>query len=436
MKCQTHADNNVIMVCQSGQCDTCFVCDKCIAGPHSRHPMATIEDVGTAEKKRLKTLSEDNSKSLEAQKKNMELVDSIKQRIQNSIDAMLSSQEKLRQVLETEDWISIIQEGKRAKRSDTAPEETGILSTSQQSQCSSVSSTEGEVSSDFEGTVYRHKKLETVSSTKLSPDHSITCVAPAERDTLWVIINKEVRLCKKQKLVNSNIKYGKKIRGIAVTNSDKLLTTCTDDKCVRKITSGGKTLFSLNTDPLIPNQLCVASNGDILVTLVSSFVDPLPDTVGVVSRYTPQGKRMVTFERDRFGNSICPKYIAASRVSDMVVVTNLTNKDNDDWFYGHVIVMTGDFQVKFRYLSDGKVIPGNQQYHQDTSTKHFSIGIDIQDNIILGDMKAGCIDIVDKLGQKLQRLGEVSGISYLTVSNDDQLWIGQTTGRVEVYKRV
>ncbi|XP_021342144.1 uncharacterized protein LOC110442727 [Mizuhopecten yessoensis] len=193
----------------------------------------------------------------------------------------------------------------------------------------------------------------------------------------------------------------------------------------------GEPLMTLSTDPWMPNRMCVASNGDILVTQVSSFEKRLADTAGIVSRYTTHGKRMVTVERDRFGNTICPKFIAASRVSDLVVVTTLTNEENGG-YNGHVVVMTGDLQVKFRYLSDGRVIPGDQQYHPDISTKHFCA--DSQDNIILGAVNLGSIEIIDKHGHKLKHLGQVDDMGCLAISRDNELWVGKTKGQVEVFK--
>ncbi|XP_033754834.1 uncharacterized protein LOC117337821 [Pecten maximus] len=377
------------------------------------------------EKKRLQGISTANIKCLENQKEKLERIKNMKHQTRESIKTVQTLQERLGLILLTDDWIKIILEGKETKTKPTIEDLTTLPGTS--------TSTDVEQASDCVGSVYRHKSLETVSSIPLSNNYSITCIAPVKENSFWAIINKEIQMCKKQGIIK-NIRYGTQIRGIAITVSDKLLATCTDDKCVKKITSEGKQLHSFSTDPLIPNQLCVASNGDILVTLVSSFEDPIPETVGVVSRYTPQGKRMITFERDRFGNTICPKYVAASRVSDMVVVTTHTNNDSDGWFYGHVMVMTGDLQVKFRYLGDGQFISGDQQFHQESSTKHFSPGIDSKDHIILGDIKSGSVEIIDKHGHRLQCLGQVDGISYLTVSIDDQLWVGLTTGQVQVYK--
>ncbi|XP_033755408.1 uncharacterized protein LOC117338247 [Pecten maximus] len=506
MKCSLHKDQTVIMVCQRQECETCLVCVLCIAGPHKGHEMTTLEEVGKSVKillqeeskatikyledqnkqlKRIKRMEQVNDqkqksvhKLMEAQGQQMhEYVDkvinhmtsqfnnkyerrlkelkSIYQKTKDSSETIQTSQERLKQILETDDWIQIIQEGRKTMTvpivedlpEDTTPEVrveeinktlvTGILSALQQCQPQTTSSpSEAEVvehTSDFEGTIYRHKTLKSVSCITISPDY-ISSVAPGKNDTFWVIINKEMKFCNKQGIVNNTIRNETKIRGIAIKEFDQVLTTCPDGKCVKKITSGGKQLHSFSTDPLTPNRLCVASNGDILVTLVSSFEDPIPETVGVVSRYTPQGKRMITFERDRFGNTICPKYVAASRISDMVVVTSITNQSSDNYFNGHVIVMTGDLQVKFRYLSDGQVIPGDQQYHQDISTKHFSLGIDSMDNIILGDIKSGSVEIIDKHGRRLQCLGQVDGLNDLTVSIDDQLWIGKKAGQVEVFK--
>ncbi|XP_060075303.1 uncharacterized protein LOC132554993 [Ylistrum balloti] len=507
MKCSVHEDQTVIMACRTQQCEDCLVCVLCIAGLHRGHEMTTLEEAAERVKERLNDMSTANINYLKGQKRKIDCVNSLQEainqkqekareqgqmmhdavdrvighiisnyerrskemkaimhKIQDSIEIVEKSQERLGHVLDTDDWIKIILEGKKTTElpsvedlsEDVTPDVgeedinktivTGILSALQQCQpptaiteqpChpATTITKDDEHTSDFKGMVYRHRTLKSISCVSLSKEHRISNIAPGQTETFWVVINDEIKFCNKQHgIINNNLTIKNIFRGMAVTESDKLLTTCTDDKCVRKITSGGKTLFSFNTDPLIPNQLCIANNGDILVTLVSSFVDPLPDTVGVVSRYTPQGKRMVTFERDRFGNSICPKYIAASRVSDMVAVTTITNKDNEGYYNSHVIVMTGDLQVKFRYLSDGRVILGDQQYRPHDSTIHFSVGIDSQDNIILGDIKAGSIQIIDQHGHKLQCFGHADGMNFLTVSFEDEIWIGKKNGQVEVFK--
>ncbi|XP_069113800.1 uncharacterized protein [Argopecten irradians] len=381
----------------------------------------------------------------------------LNQRKQFSVETVQTLQQRLGHLLEAEDWAEIIMEGKKTitkPNGEDIPEETtpnigpdeinktvvtGILSALQQCQphVSNSTPTEAEAddhASDFEGKIYKHKTLESASCFTISSDH-ISNVVPSKNDTFWVIIKEELKLCCGQGIINTIQNDTRtEFRGMAISKSGQLLTTCSDGQCVKTISPDGKLMHSFSTKPLMPNRVCVANNGDVLVTLVSSFQDPIPDTVGAVSRYTPQGKRMITFERDRFGNSICPKYVTASPVSDMVVITSITNQSNDGNFNSHVLVMTGDLQVKFRYLSDGRVIPGDQSYQQDVSSKHFVPAIDSKDYIILGDIKSGFIEIIDKDGHILQCLGQVKALNYLAVSIDDRLWAGKKAGSVEVFK--
>ncbi|XP_069113801.1 uncharacterized protein [Argopecten irradians] len=435
MKCLKHKDNDVMMVCQKQECDMFLACVECIAGAHKGHDMGTLGNVGGTVKKELNNLWIANVQYLEELNMRLERIKSMKRQIKDATRKVKASQERINQVLKSDDWIQIIQEGKHIKSVTTNEDllKDSVLEQSPPPGTSMVA--EVELTSDFQGSIYRHKSLTPESCTALTEKYSITCIAPDKKDMFFAIIDKKIKHCKTN--THNPVKSigsGTKIRGVVIKETDILLAACTDNKCVKTITTDGKTLHSFSTAPLIPNQLCISGSGDILVTLVSSFDDPIPDTEGAVSRYTHQGKRMITFERDRVGNSICPKYVAASRVSDMVVVTTHTHSDSEGWFYGHVLVMTGDLRVKFRYLGDGRIISGDQEYYQDTSKKHFVPAIDSKDHIILGDFKSGSIEIIDKLGHKLQCLGQVDGISCLTVSIDDQLWIGKNSGAVEVFK--
>ncbi|XP_021342141.1 uncharacterized protein LOC110442723 [Mizuhopecten yessoensis] len=451
MKCSVHADQTVIMVCRAKQCESCFVCVLCIAGSHNGHKMATVEEAGKAAEKRLHDASMANVNFLEDQKREMETINSMEQTTsRNAI--VTSSEERLGHILETEDFLQIIQHEKKSMTTpkveslpkDTTPDigageinktlATGSLSALQ--QCESRSRFTDDDTSDFVGTVYRQKSLQSVSSFSLGNGGSIKCVALSKKDQSYIAVFREnqIYVCDEQGVLICRLVYESEPRGMVITDDKCLLVGFCDKLSVEKMTLDGKQLDTFSTAPLMPNKICVASNGDILVTLLSSFKDPLPDIVGAVSRYTPQGKRMVTFERDRFGNIIHPKYIAASRVSNMVAITTHTNKSSEGAFHGHLMVMTGDLQVKFRYLSDGRVIPGDEKYLPDISTKHFCVGFDSNDNIVLGDLVSGSIEIIDSYGQILQYLGKVDGLRNLVFSSQDELWIGKTSGRVEVFK--
>ncbi|XP_021342145.1 uncharacterized protein LOC110442728 [Mizuhopecten yessoensis] len=413
MKCSVHADQTVIMVCRAKQCESCFVCVLCIAGSHNGHKKATVEEAGKAAKKRLKDKFMANVNFLEDQKREMERISnmeqtttkkrgelrrmmetqgqqmhetvdkvithmispyeeqyearlkklkSIKRRTRDDIATIQSSEERLGHILETEDWLQIIQHEKKSKTTpkvehlpkDTTPDigaeeinktlVMGVLSALQQCEFRSRSTIADEDTSDFVGTVYRQKSLQSVSSFSLGHEDDTRCVAPSTKDQSYIVVygHERIIVCDKKGLVNKRLLLKSAPRALAITIDECLIVTSR-----YQIRFDGKQLDTFSTYPLMPNKVCVACNGDIFVTLVSSYKDHFSDIFGVVSRYTPQGKRKITFERDRFGNTICPKYIATSRVSDMVVITTLTNK-YDNGYNGHVIVMTGDLQVKFR----------------------------------------------------------------------------------------
>lgn len=179
----------------------------------------------------------------------------IKRVARGAIDTVKNSQKRLEQVLKTEDWIKIIMKKKEAvpvPKIDDLPEYTipdieieeinKALDTEIKSALlpgSSPLTEADEATSDFQGSVYRHKSLTSVSCITFSEDHAVRCVAPDNQDRFWAIIDKTLWLCNKEGIYH-DVGREMKFCGVDISETDKSLVVCTDDNCVLKITTNGK----------------------------------------------------------------------------------------------------------------------------------------------------------------------------------------------------
>nr|XP_019930871.2 uncharacterized protein LOC105323897 isoform X1 [Crassostrea gigas] len=196
---------------------------------------------------------------------------------------------------------------------------------------------------------------------------------------------------------------------IAVDSDGNLLFCDWKSRTVNKV-NNGQTEELIRLQGLVPGNLCVTSNGDLLVTMVSDDV-----TQSRVVRYSGSTEKQ-TIQFDDKGKPLYSgndyfKYITENRNYDICVA---------DYEAGAVVVVNQDGKLRWRYIGHPSVTK-KEPFH--------SIGIttDSQSRILTADPGNHCIHILDQDGQFLRYIDNCD-LEYpcgLCVDNNDNLFVSE-----------
>eukprot|EP00105_Crassostrea_gigas_P032537 XP_011455570.1 PREDICTED: uncharacterized protein LOC105348006 [Crassostrea gigas] len=216
-----------------------------------------------------------------------------------------------------------------------------------------------------------------------------------------------------------NNKSEQRPNDIALDGDGNLLFCDGKSKTVNKV-KNGKTEVLIRLQGWVPNNMCVNTTCDLLVTMYSD--DTTQSKVVRYSRSTE--KQTIQFDNEGkplFSGDYDPKYITENRNHDICVADSKACA---------VVVVNQDGELRWRYTGHPSV----------TKTKLFiprGITTDSHCRILTADCYNNCLHILDQNGQFLRYI-ENSGLQYpwgLCVDNDDTLFVSEyLTGNVKKIK--
>ncbi|XP_065930019.1 uncharacterized protein [Magallana gigas] len=197
--------------------------------------------------------------------------------------------------------------------------------------------------------------------------------------------------------------------GIAVDSDGNLLISDWKSGTVNKVNNG-------QTEELIrlrgrwPCNLCVTSNGDLLVIMLSD-----DETQSKVVRYSGSTeKQTIQFDdegKPLYSGNISVKYITENRNHDICV--------SDSWA-GAVVVVNQNGKLIWRYI-------GHPSVTKKVPFEPYGITTDSQSRVLTADCVNHCIHILDQDGQFLRYIDNCD-LEYpwgLCVDNNDNLFVSE-----------
>uniref|UniRef100_A0A8W8LTI7 Tripartite motif-containing protein 3 n=1 Tax=Magallana gigas TaxID=29159 RepID=A0A8W8LTI7_MAGGI len=242
---------------------------------------------------------------------------------------------------------------------------------------------------------------------------SVTCV---NEDRIWTSGETNDIKCFniKGSLVRTfKIKSEEKPNDVAVDSDGNLLYSDGTDGTVNIVKNGQIEELITLPEEWTPNNLCVTSTGDLLVTTCSD-----DETQSKVVRYSGSTeKETIQFDdegKPLYSGNDKTKYITENRNHDICVA---------DWGAGAVVVVNHGGKLKWRYT-------GHPSVTKNKPFKPIGITTDSQSRVLTADTENHCIHILDQNGQFLRYIDNCD-LEYptgLCVDNNDNLFVS------EVYK--
>ncbi|XP_065929426.1 tripartite motif-containing protein 2 isoform X2 [Magallana gigas] len=196
-------------------------------------------------------------------------------------------------------------------------------------------------------------------------------------------------------------------KDITVDYDEYLLYSDWSTKTVYKVKNGKKEKL-IRLQGWVPCNLCVTSNGDLLVTMFSD-----DKTQSKVVRYLGStAKQTIQFDNEGkplYSGNQRIKYISENRNHDICVA---------DWEAGAVVVVNQDGKLRSRYT-------GHPLVTKNKPFKPRGITTDSQSRVLTADCDNHCIHILDQNGQFLRYIYNCD-LEYptgLCVGNNDNLFV-------------
>eukprot|EP00105_Crassostrea_gigas_P042227 XP_019926375.1 PREDICTED: uncharacterized protein LOC105336736 isoform X2 [Crassostrea gigas] len=237
----------------------------------------------------------------------------------------------------------------------------------------------------------------------------VTCL---DEDSVWThgMTNKIKCFNIKGSLLQTiGTKSGQSPHDIAVNSDGDLLYSDWLTRTVNKVKSG-QIEELIRLQGWKPNQLCVTSTGDLLVTMYS---DDYPQSK--VVRYSGSTeKQTIQFDdkgKPLYSGNSYKKYVTENGNHDICVA---------DYGAGAVVVVNQDGKLRWRYT-------GHPSVTKKKPFEPWGITTDSQGHILTADCYNHCIHILDQNGQFLRYIDNCD-LEYptgLCVDNNDNLFVSE-----------
>uniref|UniRef100_K1RIG0 Tripartite motif-containing protein 3 n=1 Tax=Magallana gigas TaxID=29159 RepID=K1RIG0_MAGGI len=236
---------------------------------------------------------------------------------------------------------------------------------------------------------------------------SVTCL---NEDRIWTSgMTNDIKcfIIKGSLLQTIKTKSGNFPLDIAVDSDGNILYSDWSTTSVYKVKNGEREEL-IRLQGWKPNQLCVTSTGDLLVTMYSEDC-----TQSKVVRYSGSTeKQTIQFDdkgKPLYSGNYYTKYITENRNHDICVA---------DWAADAVVVVNQDGKLRWRYT-------GHPSVTKNEPFKPIGITTDKQSRILTTDGENHCIHILDQNGQFLRYIDncDLKNPCGLCVDNNDNLFV-------------
>ncbi|XP_069101910.1 uncharacterized protein [Argopecten irradians] len=319
-------------------------------------------------------------------------------------------------------------------------EELASLQGAQMATGMSLSTYKG---SDFLGNVIRQgRELVPITSFQHSTSTPVTqmCCSCLCKSWIKCLDQREITLKTKHGQKKKTVKFNSAVHGMTTVNDDTLLICGYEDRDIKQVKlSTGKVTSLFSTGKLYPRYICMSPGGDLYVTLMDQYdYNVTADSERVLVRYSRHGQEKGRARHDGRGDVL---FIYPGRVrtnGGVVGVVNGTDKYNS-----HLVLLNSDLTLRLRYLGNGKVVSGEEKF--DTTTYKPDTDYFILDSDFIFD-SLGNIIICEAYSRSVQLLSRdcvpmttiLPTQDYvpwaITITTDDEVWLGFKDGTVKVYK--
>ncbi|XP_055999649.1 uncharacterized protein LOC125656913 [Ostrea edulis] len=252
-------------------------------------------------------------------------------------------------------------------------------------------------------------ELVTTINTGYKYLRSVTCLSEEEFWTSAVVSDMKCFNVQGTVINTIKTKSGNWPLDISVTSDGDLVYSDVTTKTVNKLKSG-QTEEMIRLQGWKPNNLCVTSFGDLLVTMFSG-----DETQSKVVRYSGSTEKQ-TIQYDDEGKPLYSgnneiKYIIENRNLDICVA---------DWEAGALVVVNLAGKPQFRYT-------GHSSTTKTKAFKPWGITTDSQSQILTADRNNHCIHILDQNGMFLRYIDncDLKDPFGLCVDKSDNLFVAE-----------
>ncbi|XP_069101794.1 uncharacterized protein [Argopecten irradians] len=302
----------------------------------------------------------------------------------------------------------------------------------------------------LDSVIRQGEELVPVTSFQRSTSTPVTQMCSSCPDKAWIRSRgeRDITLRSKRGYREKTVKFNSLLGGMTIVNDDTLLICGLEDRDIKQVKlstgminslfSNGKVTSLFCTGELYPGYICMSPDGDLYVTLVDlqSDFNVTANSERVLVRYSAQGEEKGRANHDRRGNVL---FIYPTRVrtnGDVVGVINDTDKYNS-----HLVLLNTNLTLRLRYLGNGKVVSGEERfdttnYKPDTEYAITDFIFGPLDSIIICEAYSRSVQLlsIDCVPMTTILPTQDYVPCSITITTNDEVWLGFYDGSVKVYK--